>query len=111
MQTGGNGWFLICRLREHLSAGPPGSTTLNADHSSAGQLRDVSITAAAMEVLADMMYRIVEAAAAQDDYRVVWVALQLALRISSPCGESNMCQVWPACAVAPCWLARVQMVT
>lgn len=96
-QTGGNGWFLISRLREELAAsnGNSGSSTAaspkeatSADIGSgdigaimAAEPHDRCVPRTAFEVLADMLCGIVEAAAGQDDFRVVWVALQLALRI------------------------------
>jgi hypothetical protein len=111
LQTGGNGWFLISRLRDQLvtassaatgaaaaaapapagEAAAAGSSSVPAAPAAGGAAGaalpgDICVTAEALEVLADMMAGIVEAAAVQDDYRVVWVAMQAALRVSCPAG-------------------------
>lgn len=104
-QTGGNGWFLISRLKEEIAAGmaaagpgaaaaataplPPPSggkppTPASAAATKAGGRQRASswwarrVSEGAFNVLSDMAEAVISTAAAQEDWRVVVAALQIA---------------------------------
>jgi hypothetical protein len=97
LQTGGNGWFLISRLKEELSGG-----SLQQQHAqqaqqqqqqqpspdnsgpllvSSNELRERCVSRRSFKALACMFGSMVTAAHLQDDMRVIHSVLQLAARI------------------------------
>jgi hypothetical protein len=102
IQTGGNGWFLITRLKEEVAAGmaaasapaagPDGDSTASGPAGAAaaaggGGWWGRRVSEGAFEVLGEMVVALFSAAAAQEDWRVVLAVLQVSCCVSCTTGK------------------------
>jgi hypothetical protein len=127
IQTGGNGWFLISRLKEEIAAGMAAAAAAAGEEAAAklgpaggasaakgcGALQAAAqlngsacwwgrqVSEGAFGVLADMVEAIVTTAALQEDWRVVVAALQMADCISCCTGAWMRPKGgWESCRIA-----------
>jgi hypothetical protein len=123
VQTGGNGWFLVSRLKEEIAAGmaasaaaaassqggsaapdkasasaPPGITEQQQQQQQQQQWWGRRVSEGAFRVLQDMLEAVVSTAAVQEDWRVVVAALQIAqcITCTTGCGRGRLVLVGAA---------------